>query len=343
MTIYDIARSCNVSIATVSRVLNGSHKVSKQTRDKVLAMMAKQNYTPNAFARGLGLDSMKMIGILCTDVADPFFAKAVSLVEFDLKKRGFDVLLACTGNALEDKKKYLHVLLEKRVDAILLIGSPFRENEDNTHIENAAQQVPILIINGLVEHPNIYCVLCDEQEAMLKNVELLHRQGFHEILYLYDALTFGGQQKLSGYRQGLKSCGLSEDKKLFHKIPKTMEAAIQITQNLLQQNIKFSAAIAAEDLLAIGIQKATRSAGLSIPIIGFNNSILAKCTTPELTSVDNRLDVLCPTAVEQLLEILSGNEVPQKTIIPAQIIERESFKFSIQNFDRQSENIYYNK
>jgi LacI family transcriptional regulator len=326
MTIYDIARCCNVSIATVSRVLNDSSKVSNKTRDKVLAMMREQNYTPNAFARGLGLNSMKMVGILCTDVSDTFFAKAVSLVERDLRTRGFDVLLACTGNELEDKKKYLQLLLEKRVDAIILIGSPFSELDDHAYIEETAKQIPIIIINGLVDHQNIYCVLCDEKKAMIKNVELLHKQGYDKILYLYDALTFGGQQKLLGYKQGLKKHKLPEDTQLFYRISKTTEAAMQKTTELLQGGIKFSAAIAAEDLLAVGIQKATIKAGLNIPVIGFNNSILAKCTTPELTSVDNRLDILCPTAVNKLIDILAGKKVPQKTIISPKIIERESFK-----------------
>ena len=328
MTIYDIARCCNVSIATVSRVLNGSSKVSNKTRDKVLAMMREQNYTPNAFARGLGLNSMKMVGILCTDVSDTFFAKAVSLVERDLRTRGFDVLLACTGNELEDKKKYLQLLLEKRVDAIILIGSPFSELEDHAYIEETAKQIPIIIINGLVDDQNIYCVLCDEKKAIMKSVELLHKQGYDKILYLYDALTFGGQQKLLGYKQGLKKYKLPEDSQLFHKIPKTTEAAMQKTTELLQSRIEFSAAIAAEDLLAVGIQKATIRAGLNIPVIGFNNSILAKCTTPELTSVDNRLDILCPTAVNKLIDILAGKKVPQKTIISPKIIERESFKLA---------------
>src|SRR5574344_443348 len=100
MTIYDIAKACGVSIATVSRVLNNSDKVSEKTRKKVLAVIQEENYSPNPFARGLGLDSMKMIGLLCTDVADAFFAKAVSLVEPTLRARGFDVILGCTGTEL---------------------------------------------------------------------------------------------------------------------------------------------------------------------------------------------------------------------------------------------------
>ena len=142
MTIYDIAKACGVSIATVSRVLNNSDKVSEKTRQKVLAVIQQQNYSPNPFARGLGLDSMKMIGLLCTDVSDAFYAKAVALVEHELKQRGLDMMLVCTGNDLNEKKKYIQFLLKKHVDAIILIGSPFREDGDNSHIAEAAREVP---------------------------------------------------------------------------------------------------------------------------------------------------------------------------------------------------------
>ena len=98
ITINDIAQKCNVSIATVSRVLNGSTRVSEKTRAKVLQVMKEMGYKPNPFARGLGLDSMKIVGVICTDVADIFYAHAVSLLEDGLRKHHFDVMLSNTGS-----------------------------------------------------------------------------------------------------------------------------------------------------------------------------------------------------------------------------------------------------
>ena len=158
--IYDIAKRAGVSIATVSRVLSGSEKVRESTRNKVLGVMEQEDYHPNAFARGLGLGSMKTVGILCTDVSDLYYAKAVSLLEHLLRQGGWNALLCCTGNELEDKKKSIGILLNKQVDAIFLVGSAFRESSDNSHIERAAGHVPVIVINGLIECPNTYCVLC---------------------------------------------------------------------------------------------------------------------------------------------------------------------------------------
>lgn len=326
MNIYDIAQRSGVSIATVSRVMNGSPNVSAATREKVMAVIQEEEYIPNAFARGLNLNSMKIIGILCTDIADTFYAKAVSLVEGLLRQNGFDALLCCTGNDLEDKKKYLELLLAKRVDAVILIGSAFKENVDNSHIENAARQVPVIIINGLVELPGTYCVTCDEQAAVAQNVALLNRQGYRDILYLYDILTYSGCSKLNGYRDGLTQCGIAVNESLIVQVPKSIEQVKRRVLTLFDSGISFHAVMASEDLLAIGAIKALQKLNLTMPVIGFNNSILSESCSPSLTSVDNMLDTLCPAAISMLTGILDGKSVPQKMVISATLVQRDTFQ-----------------
>ena len=328
MTIYDIAKACGVSIATVSRVLNNSEKVSEKTRQKVLAVIQEENYSPNPFARGLGLDSMKMIGLLCTDVSDAFYAKAVSLVEHELKQRGLDMMLVCTGNDLNEKKKYIQFLLKKHVDAIILIGSPFREDGDNSHVAEAAHEVPIIAINSLLELPNVYSVLCDEASGIELAVRRLADNGCRNILYLYDNLTYSGQQKIRGYREGLEAAGLQKQDKFLCQVSKDLISAQQMVQRLLKHQLPFSAIIGYEDIIAIGAQKALSAAGIEIPVIGCNNSVLAECATPSLTSIDNRLDILCPAAVDVLTKILDNGPqaAPSQTVFPAIIQYRESFK-----------------
>jgi LacI family transcriptional regulator/LacI family asc operon transcriptional repressor len=328
MTIYDIAKTCGVSIATVSRVLNGSAKVRAATRDKVLAAMEEQKYTPNPFARGLGLDSMKTVGILCTDISDAFFAKAVSLVEPNLRSRGFDVILGCTGNDPADKKKYLHLFLERHVDAIILIGSSFGEIFDHSHMVPATGKVPIFIINCNVKFPNVYCVVCDEAGGFCETAQLLAKGGYKHILYLYDRLTYSGKQKLKGLHEGLKKSKLEANPQLEIMVERTMSDAKNVVDKLLAEKKPFDAIIASEDILAIGAQKALVAAGLSMPVIGCNNSILASCSTPALTSLDNRLEALCPATVNVLLQVLEGKGkmTPSVTTFEPYLCYRDSFK-----------------
>lgn len=330
MNIYDIAKQAGVSIATVSRVLNDSPNVSAKTKEKVMLVIEEAGYTPNVFARGLGLNTMKMIGILCTDVSDIYYAKAVSIVENALRVRGYDSLLCSTGKELEDKKKYIELLLAKRVDALILIGSTFKEETDNSHIEKVASEVPTIIINGLIDVPNTYCVTCDEYQAVYDNVQALVHKGHLRILYLYDVETYSGRQKLEGYKKALKDLGLPIDPSLIVKVSKDMPSIVEVTNTLLNKDISFSAVITSEDQLAIGSMHALLKRGYRVPedvaIIGFNNSLLCECTLPNLTSIDNMVETLCTTAVNTLTDVFDGKTVTSKMTLSAKLVERDTFK-----------------
>ena len=159
VNIYDVAKLSGVSIATVSRVVNGSTKVSEKTRRKVLDVMEQCGYTPNVFARGLGLDSMKTIGILCPDISDAFIAQAVAFLEERLHQYEYDCILGCSGYDLEAKEAHTKMLLSKRIDALILVSSTYagREGhpEDVEYIKEAAKQTPVFLINGFIEGKNI--------------------------------------------------------------------------------------------------------------------------------------------------------------------------------------------
>ena len=120
MNIYDISQKAGVSIATVSRVLNGSEKVSEKTRKKVLAVMEENSYTPNAFARSLGLNSMHTVGILCSDSSDVYQAQAIYYLERELRKNSYASMLCCTGCELLEKQSYLNLLLSRNVGLRIL-------------------------------------------------------------------------------------------------------------------------------------------------------------------------------------------------------------------------------
>ena len=114
------------------------------------------------------------------------------------------------------------------------------------------------------------------------------------------------------------------------KIPCTLEAAESIVKKLIDDNVFFDAIVTSEDLLAVAAQRAALKNGKIVPIIGCNNSILAECSTPALTSLDNRLENLCTTAVHTVTQLMSEKSftVPSKTVFSAQLAERESFVFS---------------
>ena len=203
MNIYDVSKKAGVSIATVSRVINGNNNVSEKTKQKVLSVMKEIGYTPNVIARGLGLNTMKTIGIMCTDSSDVYLANAVYYLERELRSNGYDAILCCTGNDLSTKKDYLELLLSKRVDAVILVGSKFLETKaaDNKYIIEAAEKLPIMLVNGYLDAPNIYGTLCDDESAVYEVTDALIRSGRRNIVYLYTSTSLSGQCKLAGFKK----------------------------------------------------------------------------------------------------------------------------------------------
>ena len=179
MTIYDISEKAGVSIATVSRVLNGSNNVSEKTKKKVLDVINQYEYTPNAFARGLGLNTMKTIGIMCADSSDLYLAKAIYYIEQKLRANGYDSILCCTGYDLATKASSMNLLITKKVDGIILVGSNFiyEKEEDNKYITDASAQVPVMLLNAAMDAPNVYSVVSDDFTSMYDATMEMIRSG----------------------------------------------------------------------------------------------------------------------------------------------------------------------
>jgi len=333
MNIYDVSEKAGVSIATVSRVINGNPNVSEKTKLKVLAVMEEIGYTPNVFARGLGLNTMKTIGILCADSSDPFLANAVYFIERELRKNGYDSFLCCTGYELTNKQNYLNLLLSKRIDAVILVGSSFLEfnKKDNAYIINAAQGIPVMLINGYLNKPNIYCTLCDDYQATYDATTLLINQGKQNILYLYSSKSYSGIQKMNGYKAAVTDALQSINEDIIQSCRGNITEAKELLLNLSKTGHNIDAIIAAEDILAVGAIKFAKEKNLSIPqdisIIGYNNSLFASCCEPELTSIDNHVETLSITTVATLMRVLSGNTVPNKTTISNELIKRNTTNF----------------
>ena len=300
MNIYDIAKLANVSIATVSRVVNNSPKVSQKTKEKVLAVMQENEYTPNAFARGLGLGSMKTIGIICPDIADIYMAKAISYLERNLHDYGYDCILGCSGFKQKEKEDYVKLLLSKKIDTLVLVGSTYagngKDESDTDYIREAAGQTPVFMINAKVTGDNIYCTYADDFQATYEVTKALLRRGKEKILFMYDAESFSAKQKMAGYEAALQDAGCPIRGDLKFKT----KNEIEYTKNMLLEYNKaldFDSVLATEDGIAVGAIKYAKIKDLSIPedlsITGYNNSILALCSEPELTSVDSKLGIMC--------------------------------------------------
>ena len=333
MNIYDISAKAGVSIATVSRVLNNNPHVSEETRRRVMAVIDESRYVPNAFARGLGLNTMKTIGLLCPDASDPYLAQALDYLEADFRAHGYDCLLACTGRDPEARKEGVLRMISRHVDSMVLMGSSFIEDreEENQYLREAAESVPIVLLNGYYNADGIYCVYCDDEKAMYDATKYLIGQGKREILYLHHSMNNSGKRKLTGYRKALSECGIELDEQkilLVDKDKQTIPHVCQILKELSERGVRYDAVLASEDILAVAAIKYATDAGARIPediaLIGYNNSIMCQCTNPELSSVDNKLLLICQRIVQTIINVLDGQKTEKTYAFDGELILRET-------------------
>ena len=334
MNIYDVSRRAGVSIATVSRVLNGNPNVSEKTRSKVLAVMDELEYTPNVFARGLGLGTMKTIGIMCSDSSDPYLAGAIYHLE-RLRSHGYDSLLCCTGPSLENKRTYFELLLSKRVDAVILAGSKFVEliDKNNQYLMEAAKELPIMLVNGYLNSPGIYSTVCNDYEAMYSAAVRLINSGRRNILYLYTSHSYSGLNKVEGYKNALTDHNIPVRREYIHQCAKDLNESRKLIKKMSGLGLEFDAIMTSDDSLAVGAVKFAREMNIKIPeqlaVIGYNNSILSYCTNPEISSIDTKVEQLCTITVDTLMRVFDGGNVPAKTVIAAEFIQKHTTNFSI--------------
>lgn len=321
MNIYDIAKEANVSTATVSRVLNNSGKVSEKTRERVLSVVNKYGYSPNVFARGLMSASLKTIGVLTVDIRDMYYATVAYTIEQEFEKLGYSVILCNTGVSAAQKERYIAMLTEKQVDGMIFVGSVFRDDTISATIEETAQKIPCVIVNGHVE--GAYSVVCDEADGAAQCVQYLYQKGRSHILFLQNSNTYSSQNKGRGYEAAMREFGGE---------PRTVAAGPGIdggyhaVESLLREGVTVDAILASEDVCAVGALKALLVNGRRVPdetaLFGFNNSEFCSCSIPSLSSVDNRMEEMGRQAVFLLYNILNGKEPQKKTIVPPNLVLR---------------------
>jgi LacI family transcriptional regulator len=321
----DIAARAGVSIATVSRVLNAPERVAQETRERVLALIGRSDFVANAVARSLASRSSRTIGVLVVDITHVYSACVTHTVERRFAQLGYDVLLASTGGELGEKRKYLRIMLEKKVDGLVLVGSVFRERGGNEHIEWASQRVPIVMLNSDVPAPRVYSVLCDDRLGVASAVERLVGLGHRRVCYLSAAKTFSGLAKLRGYREAMRRHGLEPD---VVDVERDLEGGVEGTRRALGNCRRPTAIVTGEDITANGALQQLLAMGRRVPadvsVVGYNASILSELSTPRLTSIDSRMAQMADTAVDVLYEVLKGRKVARRTVLRPTLVERES-------------------
>ncbi len=320
MNIYDIAKEANVSIATVSRVMNNKQNISPKTRRRVEAVLQKYNYTPSSIARGLASSSMRMVGMVMQDIRNTHYIDMAYVIEQELRKKGFCCLFCNTDDP--DPSNAFQMLRDFRVDGIILIGSVFMNEATERAIDCYHPSTKIVFVNGVLERENVCSIQCDDRYGIEITVEHLIGRGHSGILYIDDMDTDSARRKREGYctAMGRHFPGYGEEHMVRAPVM-GFAGGYEAMKALLEREEAFTAVVCSEDVVALGAIRALEERELRIPqdvaVAGFNNAWVGKLSRHELTSADTGLSLMGVEATRALCDRLEGIQRPDRiTLTP---------------------------
>ncbi|MEK4998814.1 LacI family DNA-binding transcriptional regulator [Paenibacillus sp. FSL H7-0918] len=317
-TIYDVAREAGVSIATVSKVLNKNGRISDKTREKVHRIMEELNYQPSLVASALTSRRTGTIGLMIPDISNPFFAEAARGIEDYAQEQGSDLIVCSTDRDDEKAARYISLLLRKRVDGIIIASHT--GNPDMVR-RLLADHVPLVLFSADIRMMESNSVTVDDYKGGYQATEYLLSLGHRRLGIISDNLP-GSKLRVEGFMDALKAAGVGFDNpaNLTHTSATLENGRKAAAAMLVQaQEDRPTAIFACNDLLAIGILKEARSAGLSIPrdlsVVGFDNTMLAEICHPTLTSIAQPLREMTEQAMILLNESIDNPDSPKRKIM----------------------------
>ena len=328
MTIYDIAKQAGVSASTVSRVINNKPGINAQTRKRVQKLLNENHYTPNEAARGLVMQSSKIIGILIEDLRIEHHTESAYVIEQEMTALGYTCITLSTGRRDEKKADYIRILEQRRVDGAILMGSMFETEAVKKSIKEHLPDV--------LDLPNVYGILIDEERGVKDCAELMFKKGKKHLVMAVDSDTPSNRNKQKGYLRAMLEQGIAKEDIPFYTAvnkeftnPRDVRAAgAKLTEQILTERPETDGIIYTTDLLAVGGLEAAKKMGKRIPqdlaIMGIDNTMYGEIVTPKLSSLDNKLVEVSQNASRAILDALDKKEVSHKVMLLTDIKERET-------------------
>jgi LacI family transcriptional regulator, galactose operon repressor len=325
ITLLDIAADADVSRSTVSLVIRNVPSVAETTRKRVLRSMKKLGYVYHRGAANLRRQHSHAIGLIVSDITNPFFAEIIVAIEERLAEAGFVTLLGNTSEDHSKEERLLRTMQEFPADGILICPT---QGEALKRTPNLGEVFPVVAIARLV--PGLDYVGIDNAQGALLAIEHLYRIGHRRIAFLgANPNLLAIDDRLRGYQQAFSQLQLKFDPLLVVPSDLNRRGGFDGVQKLMKAKNPPSAVLCFNDVVALGamegIQRQGRKPGVDVGIVGFNNIPDAAQCVPGLTTIDNSPRQLGESAAELLLKRIEQRVAPIRTLVlQPQLIVRES-------------------
>ncbi len=319
-TLKDVAMFAQVSLATASRALNGGGYIGAETKQRVEQAVRDLGYMPHAGARSLKLQRTGMIGLIITDIANPFYAEVAAGVLDSAQRLGYHVILSATDESVALEQEYLDVLMETRVDGILAV--PTGRNVRAWRQVRALGIQVVLVDREIADLPNTDVVLVDNVKGAHAGTTHLIERGHRRIGIINGPTsTTTGHDRLEGYYAALRDARLPIDADLVRIGTFKRQSGVEATHKLLSLDQPPTAIFVSNNVLGESALFAIRERGLTVPedisLVMFDDVPWASLTSPALTVVAQPTYRLGVMAVEQLVQLLRRTEGPPPTRVKA--------------------------
>ncbi|KQW59725.1 LacI family DNA-binding transcriptional regulator [Variovorax sp. Root411] len=324
-TIKDVALKADVSVTTVSHVVNDTRHVSAKVRERVELAIRELGYVPNAMARSLKSNTTSTLGMLIPNSSNPYFAEIVRIVEDRCFGAGYTLVLCNTDDEPHRQSVYLKVLAERRIDGLIVVSTGAGTADDDALAKQLhGLRVPTVLVDREIDDPACDLVETAHMQGGLLAVRHLLSLGHKRIACIGGpAGVMPSEQRIEGWRMALAETGATPDianaNALLWRGGFTSQGGYEAMHAILRTEQKPSAVFVCNDLMAIGALRAAHESGVRVPdelsIVGFDDIELSAYTSPPLTTVAQPKERIGALAVDMLLERVGGKRRDARKVV----------------------------
>lgn len=334
-TLKEIANQLGISVTTVSKALKGYSDVSEKTKKAVIELANQLNYTPNSFAVNLRTKESKTIGLIVPTIVHHFFSNVIEGILEEAEKRDYMVIILQSNEKFELEKKQINLLLNKRVDGILISLS--NETGEFDHLNTVlSHNTPLVLFDKIAKIVNCSKVMINDRKAAYDAVCYLIKKGYKKIAHFRGSyLPQNSIDRFLGYKKALEDNNIPYDPSLVFVCENNndFKDGYENAKKIINENLNIDAIFAVTDLVAIGIIKYLNEANISIPnqiaVLGFSNWFMSSVISPALSTIDQPGFEIGRKAASILFDEinLKKNNLPiifQSVELETTLIERET-------------------
>ncbi len=322
-TLKDVAKEAGLTVTTVSRVLNNRGYISDNARQRVAAAIEKLNYRPNELARSLQNKSSNTIGVIVPHIRHPYFAEMISNLENEAHKKGYKILL-CNSQGREDKMlEYVDMCYSNRVSGLIL----FSGTVDAAVFEKL--DIPIITVERYVDTATA-SVECDNIQGGALAAKKLISAGCKQLLHIgsFTDTPMSADSRVVGFRQVCAEYGISFLEIMTEVVQFDAMSYSDMIEQTLREHPDIDGLFANSDVIAAQALQICRKLDIDVPgqikVIGFDDSMIATATAPQLTTIHQPIKEMATIAVDLLKKAEEGQLVAKRTVLPVYLVERES-------------------